>query len=172
MALSFTSKSIQTAREDGTFDEKPLETTDEPTVARAKPLFEQLRDKQTKAEQERIEEERAAMRGTHVLNADEKSHLESVYKQKKKASRAKEEQLQQDMADFQAARALRQEPKKENDTVKDVEGAEEVKGRKLDTGCVVVKKKRKVETSKKEATEAKPALTDLLAGYSDSSEEE
>jgi hypothetical protein len=70
MNLSFVSKTIQTSRDDGGYDEKPVESTEGRSgdgqssyTTAQKPLFEQLRANQEQEEEEREEFHRSIMRG-------------------------------------------------------------------------------------------------------------
>lgn len=112
MSLSFVSKSIQTTREDGGFDEKEIANSSETSGGTAvtgggKPLFEQLRQNKEQEDAEREELQRSMMRGTLALDEDDAAHLEQLNQQRVQRESEKHQQTQQELASFRAAQADR-----------------------------------------------------------------
>lgn len=111
MSLSFVSKSIQTSRDDGGYDEKPIENsnTNDDDVSSStfqKPLYEQLRENQDKYELEQEEEKIRMMRGTLALDDDDAYHLEVIQQQKEQLERKKLLETQNEMDAFKMAQKL------------------------------------------------------------------
>mmetsp|Transcript_30499 Transcript_30499/g.63673 ORF Transcript_30499/g.63673 Transcript_30499/m.63673 type:complete len:220 (-) Transcript_30499:473-1132(-) len=112
MSLSFVSKSVQTAKDDGGFEEKPFESKDgsgDSSSFTGSSLFEQLRSNQEEADAEREEEQRALMRGTVELDEDDKAHLDALDRQRQEKEHEKQKSTQEALAAFRAARADRRE---------------------------------------------------------------
>lgn len=114
MSLSFVSKSIQTARSDGGFEEEEIENSESHDgrrsgITESKPLFEQLRANQEQDEEEREEQQRALMRGTLALDDDDAKHLDNLYQQRQRLEDDRKQRTVSDMASFHAAQADRRE---------------------------------------------------------------
>lgn len=111
MSLSFVSKAVQTIKEDGGYEEQPIEGADDGASksASAEPLFEQLRANKEKEEAEREEFQRSVMRGTLALDEEDCAHLDQLQQQKIKQEVLIQQQTQQELAAFRAARAERLE---------------------------------------------------------------
>jgi FAM192A/Fyv6, N-terminal domain len=109
MSLSFVSKSVQTARDDGGYDEKPiengLEISGTMTTTYQKPLFEQLRDRQEREELEREEEKVRMMRSTLALDEEDAAHLQLIHEQQIQSAYEKQIQTQSEINEFRAAQA-------------------------------------------------------------------
>lgn len=111
MSLSFVSKSIQTTREDGGFEEKAIESTDANDDNNlyprgdARPLFEQLQSNKEQAEAEREEFQRSIMRGTLTLDEEDCAHLDSLKKIKSEQEALRRQQTQNELEAFRAAKA-------------------------------------------------------------------
>ena len=125
MSLSFVSKSIQTSRDDGGYDEKPVESTGEgdggqsSVTGARKPLFEQLRDNKEQEEAERAEFQRSIMRGTLALDEEDCAHLDAVEKKRQEEISARQQQTEQELDAFRAAQADRLEKWGELEAVSD-----------------------------------------------------
>jgi len=113
MSLSFVSKSIQKATDDGGFEETPIENGEETggggsgVTEAAKPLFDQLREHREREEAEREEFERNVMRGTLALDDDDAAHLDSVLKRRDDQRRQVRDHTATELASFRAAQADR-----------------------------------------------------------------
>jgi hypothetical protein len=115
MSLSFVSKTIQTSRDDGGFDEKPVESSVHKNVGESsynqaqKPLFEQLRANQEKDDEERAEAQRSLMRGSLTLDVDDCAHLDGIQKQLMEKKATQKRETENELAIFRAAQAERLE---------------------------------------------------------------
>jgi hypothetical protein len=115
MSLFFVSKTIQTGRDDGGYDEKPVEASENSGgdqssyTAAQKPLFEQLREKQEQEEEEREELQRSMMRGTLALDEEDCAHLDYVNKHRMQEQSKRQQQTEQELTAFRAAQADRLE---------------------------------------------------------------
>lgn len=128
MSLSFVSKTIQTTREDGGYDEKPVENADgtpgsgQSYTTAHKPLFEQLRANKEQEEEERAEFQRSIMRGTLALDDEDCAHLDTLERQRMKEQNIRKQQTEEELAAFRAAQADRfegqDEPAKEAEEAK------------------------------------------------------
>lgn len=109
MSLSFVSKTIQTSRDDGGYDETPVEGSDVGSSYKEsqKPLFEQLRANKEQEEAERAEQQIAMMRGTLALDAEDCAHLEALRKQKLQEETERQREAAEEIAAFKAAQADR-----------------------------------------------------------------
>lgn len=109
MSLSFVSKAIQTSRDDGGYDECPVENADGAASRSAvsfdhKPLFEQLRANQEQEEEERAELQRSIMRGTLALDEEDCAHLDALEKQRARERSFREQETAEELAAFRAAK--------------------------------------------------------------------
>lgn len=186
MSLSFVSKTIQTANENGEFEEKPVENESETGVNRhqasSSGLFDQLRKNKDQEEAEREEFQRSIMRGTLTLNEEDAAHLDFLAKQKEKERTEMRNSTELALADFRSAqseRATKPQPKKMGDSFK----ASEVKSVIAPAvPNILVKKRKRVQAPEAEEGSAKPnedatkpakkCIANLLSGYSSSSDEE
>jgi FAM192A/Fyv6, N-terminal domain len=117
MSLSFVSKSIQTTRNDGGYDEEPIEDngkSDGTTNHTAnnnytKPLFEQIRENQERDDQEREDEKIRIMRGTLALDDEDAAHLQSIQQRKEQIEYETLQRTQYEMDAFRVAQAHRHE---------------------------------------------------------------
>lgn len=112
MSLSFVSKSIQTATEDGGFDETPIAgAQDVDGVAGGggdhRPLFEQLRSNREKYDAEHEEQQQSLMRGTLALDEEDAAHLIALQRQAARDEALRDQETSQEVAAFRAARAER-----------------------------------------------------------------
>lgn len=118
MSLSFVSSAVQTGTSDGGYEETSIENKEAEAVNRRnahKPLFDQLREKQEEEQVKRDEIQREMMRGTRALDADDVAHLEAIEHQRSERERQIQEQTQDELAQFRAAKALRQAAINEDD---------------------------------------------------------
>lgn len=109
MSLSFVSKTIQTSRDDGGYDETPVEGSDVGSSYKEpqKPLFEQLRANKEQEEAERAEQQISMMRGTLALDAEDCAHLEALRKQKLEEETERQREAAEEIAAFKTAQADR-----------------------------------------------------------------
>ena len=114
MSLSFVSKSIQTTREDGGYDEKPIENNGDETLGTSsstssyqRPLFDQLRSNQEQDDAEREENQRNTMRGTLALDEEDAAHLQSIHESKMLMEQNKWNETQKEVDAYRLARANR-----------------------------------------------------------------
>ena len=110
MSLSFVSSAVQTGTADGGFEETPIESKEVAQVNKQnshKPLFEQLRANQEEEDAKREEQQRELMRGTMALDEDDVAHLDAIHKQKMERERLVQQQTQDELAAFRAARMER-----------------------------------------------------------------
>lgn len=198
MSLSFVSKTIQTSRADGGYDEKPVEGSEGGQSSYKeshKPLFEQLRANKEQEEAERAEQQIAMMRGTLALDDEDCAHLESLRKQKLQEEAERQQEAAEEIAAFRAAQADRlgnqsssedMEPLKSLHSKRQVETANKrdaqsnnklpkiiVKRRRRDTEEAETKQnesvKQEVEDASKDQTSG---IGGLLSGYGSSSDED
>lgn len=105
MSLNFVSKSVQTAKEDGGFEEKPIDgTTPSDDIPIAKPLHQQLLENQRKALDLKEEQERDRMRGTLALDEEDVAHLDSLRQQRDAELARRRQDTQEQLAAFRAAK--------------------------------------------------------------------
>lgn len=193
MSLSFVSKSVQTTTEDGGFEEKPIEGSEDKGGNQeiAKPLFEQLRANQEQHDMEREEQQLKLMRGTLALDEEEADFLGTLTEQRRIQEERRQQQNQEDLAAFRAARADRYEQQHTAETEKKTierskqQTLEKVPPVKV-VPKIVAKRRRKPETdelkdSKKAKSEADSTskseaggsgLGSLMAGYGSSSSDD
>ena len=114
MSLSFVSKSIQTAKDDGGFDETPLASNDPNQDVEGggggedrRPLFEQLRSNREQYDAEHEEQQRSLMRGTLALDDEDAAHLLALQRQAARDEALRDQETSQEVAAFRAARAER-----------------------------------------------------------------
>ena len=176
MSLSFVSKSVLTARDDGGFDERAIENSesgnDNSKEGTSQSLFEQLRANQEQADAEREEQQKAIMRGTVELNEEDRAHLDALERQKRQAEQEQRQEQEDALAAFRAARA------EQNETDAHVNDSDNLERAARSTKPAVVpkkpaaapaivirKKKRKTEgdsasnNNKKEKVEASESVT-------------
>ena len=197
MSLAFVSKTVQTATNDGGFQEEAIDRGDDEQNGSnagrggpAKPLFEQLRKNKEQEEEEREEFQRSVMRGTLALDDEDCAHLDAVRKQREEQDKRLQQQTQDDLAVFRAAQADLMEQQqqvvakydentrkidKEPEAVSEDIRAEKPSNRPKIT---VKKRRRKQETilepkkAKVEPVEEGNGLVGLLTGYGSSSDDE
>lgn len=107
MSLSFVSKSIQTSRDDGGYDEQPIATNndnDEQSFTNSKPLYEQLRDNQNKYDMEQDEYQLNMMRGTLTLNEEDAFHLQAIEQNRIHNELQKKQQIENEMNEYRYAK--------------------------------------------------------------------
>jgi len=197
MSLSFISKTIQTTKENGDFEEKPVEN---PTVTGASRvsggssgLFEQLRKNKEQEEDEREEFQRSIMRGTLTLDEDDAAHLDFLSKQKEKERSAMRNATELAVADFRLAQSERM-AKPNTTKFGDSFQPERKPSVALPGPSIVLKKRKRVEeksessgstgsdsarnpqhlhtSSKKSSAMEAGVINNLLSGYSSSSSDE
>ncbi|GAX14969.1 hypothetical protein FisN_12Lu400 [Fistulifera solaris] len=142
MSLSFVSKTVQTSRDDGTYDETPVEGSDVGTSSYKeshKPLFEQLRANKEQEEAERAEQQIAMMRGTLALDAEDCAHLEALRKQKLLEETERQREANEEIAAFKAAQADRAS----NTLSDDIEPTKQFPSNR----ATVIAKKREIQSS-------------------------
>jgi hypothetical protein len=167
MSLSFVSKSIQTVKDDGEFEEKevenPTETTGSTSLRASSGLFDQLRKNKDQEEAEREEFQRSITRGTLALDEDDAAHLNYLesLEQKKRSEMQTETQLA--LEDFRVAQSERSKQsktmtggaKKTNDEALLLESSIDNKKRIL-PALIVKKKKRRVSGQATDNTNLEP----------------
>lgn len=176
------SKTVQTAGEDGKFEEKEIEGSEKTnTASTSKPLFEQLRSNREKMEAEMEEAQKARIRSTLALNEEDAAHLDSLQEQRLQREREERQRKQEELAAFKAAR--------EDLLERPVDHAKEKKGQVNNTSLkkpvaplLVIKKRRRKEDDPgvtslptkyaKEETKQPPEIDGLLSGYGSSSDDE
>lgn len=110
MSLSFVSKSVQTANDDGGYEEKPIEgVSPADDVPVAKPLHQQLLENQQKAQNLQEEQERANMRGALALDEEDAAHLDALQRQRERERSRLQQDTEEQLAAFRAARMDRSE---------------------------------------------------------------
>lgn len=194
MSLSFVSKTIQTSRADGGYDETPVEGSEVGQSAHKeshRPLFEQLHANKEQEEAERAEQQIAMMRGTLALDDEDCAHLESLRKQKLQQETERQQEAAEEMAAFQAAQAdrlgnqalsdddfetLKAHSKRSADTATKKETQRNnnspkiiVKRRKRDTPGTI---KKETVTLSEDAAKDNNGIGGLLSGYGSSSDED
>lgn len=177
MSLSFVSKSVLTARDDGGFEERAIENSEsgndnskEGTTSQS--LFEQLRANQEQADAEREEQQKAIMRGTVELNEEDRAHLDALERQKRQAEQEQRQEQEDALAAFRAARAEQNETDAHANESDNIERAARstkpavVPKKTAEAPAIVIrKKKRKTEgdsasnNNKKEKVEASESVT-------------
>jgi hypothetical protein len=167
MSLSFVSKSIQTVKDDGEFEEKevenPTETTGSTSFRASSGLFDQLRKNKDQEEAEREEFQRSITRGTLALDEDDAAHLNYLesLEQKKRSEMQTETKLA--LEDFRVAQSERPKPaktttggaKKTNDEALSLESSIDNKKRIL-PALIVKKKTRRVSGQATDNTNLEP----------------
>lgn len=112
MSLSFVSSAVQTGTADGGFEETPIETKETEAVNRRnahKPLFDQLRANREEDQEKKDELQRQLMRSTCALDEDDVAHLDSIERQRTDRQRQIQERTENELKEFRAARALKQQ---------------------------------------------------------------
>ncbi|CAJ1954417.1 unnamed protein product [Cylindrotheca closterium] len=118
MSLSFVSSAVQTGRSDGGYDEVQIESKEKEAVNKRnehKPLFEQLRKNQEEEDAKQEEMQLQMMRGTCALDEDDVAYLDSLEKRKLEKQREIQQQTQDEIAMFRAARVQKQESTLDDD---------------------------------------------------------
>lgn len=180
MSLSFVSKTVQTATNDGKFEETEIEGSSNNHSGGHQPLFEQLRANQEQAQAAQDEADRQKMRQTLALDEEDAAHLSSLQRHEQERREEEERRTREELAAFRAAQVDRGE-ENQSEVMKKEAPAVAKKARKQQQPAtlvpkIVVKKKRKIEApvekeaSKKEKSEEE-GLGGLLAGYDSSSSE-
>lgn len=103
---------VQTATADGGFEETRVESKQVDAINQRnahKPLFEQLRHNQEEEDAKEEELKREMMRGTCALDEEDVAHLDALAKQRQAREQAIQDRTQQELAQFRAARAERQQ---------------------------------------------------------------
>lgn len=182
MSLSFVSKTIQTGRDDGGFDETPVENSRNDNVAISssaqKPLFEQLRANKEQEDEERAEFQRSIMRGTLALDEEDCAHLDSLSRKRAEEQLKRQQETEQDLALFRAQRADRvdtAQPRENTSAGKAPAEESNLEKRPARVAPKIVVKKRKLKNSNEPEKQEKPnaeGSLGLLAGYGSSSDEE
>ena len=115
MSLSFVSSAVLSSSDGVSHNEEKTIENREVQAVRArgnniqKPLFEQLRDNQQKAEDAEAEFQKSIVRGTLALNEEDAAHLDALRKQKEQQQQEKQSRIEQELALFRAAKADRAE---------------------------------------------------------------
>lgn len=127
MSLSFVSSAVQTGTADGGFEETPIETKETEAVNRRnahKPLFDQLRANQEDDQEKKDELQRQLMRSTCALDEDDVAHLDSIERQRTDRQRQIRERTENELKEFRAARALKQQATVSRDYNDDDDGSD------------------------------------------------
>lgn len=115
MSLSFVSKSIQTVKDDGEFEEKevenPTETTGSASLRGSSGLFDQLRKNKEQEEAEQEEFQKSITRGTLALNEDDAAHLDYLESTARQKRSAMQTETKLALEDFRMAQSERAKPK-------------------------------------------------------------
>ncbi len=196
MSLSFVSKTIQTSRDDGGYDETPVEGSDAGSLSYKeshKPLFEQLRANKEQEEAERAEQQIAMMRGTLALDVEDCAHLEALRKQKLQEEIERQREACEEIAAFKAAQADRAsnslpddlEPTKQFPPKRTIVAAKKREAQPSKLIPKIIIKKRKQDTPENEQTQKNSAkqiedaskdensgIGGLLTGYSSDEEDQ
>jgi hypothetical protein len=110
MSLSFVSSAVLKSTDGVSHNEEtPIESPEVLALQRkqqqARPLFEQLRSSQEEEEAARLEFQRSIMRGTRALDEEDVAHLDAVANQRMEREWKHQQEVQQEVAVFRAARA-------------------------------------------------------------------
>jgi hypothetical protein len=110
MSLSFVSSAVLKSTDGVSHNEEtPIESPEVLALQRkqqqARPLFEQLRSNQEEEEAARLEFQRSIMRGTRALDEEDVAHLDAVANQRLEREWKHQQEVQQEIAVFRAARA-------------------------------------------------------------------
>jgi hypothetical protein len=112
MSLSFVASAVQTSTADGGFEETEINKEQVDAVNKRnshKPLFEQLRQNQDEEKAQQDELQREMMRGTRALDDEDVAHLDALEKQRLERERIIQQQTQDELLLFRAAKAERQQ---------------------------------------------------------------
>lgn len=200
MSLSFVSKSIQTVKDDGEFEEKevenPTETTGSANLRGSSGLFDQLRKNKEQEEAEQEEFQKSITRGTLALDEDDAAHLDYLESTTRQKRSAMQTETKLALEDFRTAQSDRAKPKQPAISADKTLPLFEAKGK---LSHIVVKKRKrrdgdeeskekgtlstKNEVTANDATATSPAerraipsqgtpVSALLDGYSSTSDDE
>lgn len=106
------SSAVQIGTSDGGFEETAIENQETEAINRRnahKPLFEQLRSNQEEDQEKKDESERQIMRSTCALDDEDVAHLDSLERQRSDREEKIQERTQNELENFRAAKALRQQ---------------------------------------------------------------
>lgn len=152
MSLSFVSKSIQTVKDDGEFEEKevenPTETTGSASLRASSGLFDQLRKNKEQEEAEREEFQRSITRGTLALDEDDAAHLDYLESLAKKRRSEMQTETKLALEDFRAAQSVLSNQKKSETgrVTGEVMSLETSLDNRKQMPAVVVKKRKRRDT--------------------------
>jgi hypothetical protein len=157
MSLSFVASAVLTTTADGTFEETKIESKQADAINKRnshKPLFQQLRQNQEEEEAKQEDAQRQMMRGTMALDDEDVAHLDAIDKQRLERERAVQDRMQDELLQFRAARAERQQGVLEDEEVEDDEVEDSLVGDGKGpssgvTGIASVTPQQTVETTQK-----------------------
>lgn len=112
MGLSFVASAVQIGTSNGGFEETAIENQETEAVNRRnehRPLFDQLRSNQEEDDEKKEELQMEIMRSTCALDDDDVAHLDSLSRQRSDRERTIREKTQNELDNFRAAKALRQQ---------------------------------------------------------------
>lgn len=194
MSLSFVASAVQTSTADGGFEETEINKEQVDAVNKRnshKPLFEQLRQNQDEEKAKQDELQREMMRGTRALDDEDVAHLDALEKQRLERERIIQQQTQDELLLFRAAKAERQQVELDDETDPNGEAASSVmvatpavaptekqnKPALAAPKIVVKKRKRRTEPVQDAGASAKKnesqagGLGSLLSGYGSSDDD-